>query len=100
VPLVFSPSELTIAAPTTRRSADSSRRDGRRKISADVAVGLRAPIAGNSRARGEGRRRRRDDVRADLRADLVSQLWIMLGATLFVFLLACANVANIVTRGR
>src|SRR5678815_4829282 len=29
-------------------------------------------------------------------ADLVSQLWIMLGATLFVFLLACANVANIV----
>ena len=28
--------------------------------------------------------------------DLVSQLWIMLGATLFVFLLACANVANIV----
>jgi len=37
--------------------------------------------------------------------DLVSQLWIMLGATVFVFLLACANVANIVyaralTRGR
>ncbi len=28
--------------------------------------------------------------------DLVSQLWIMLGATLFVFLLACANVGNIV----
>jgi putative ABC transport system permease protein len=28
--------------------------------------------------------------------DLVSELWIMLGATLFVFLLACANVANIV----
>lgn len=28
--------------------------------------------------------------------DLISELWIMLGATLFVFLLACANVANIV----
>ena len=28
--------------------------------------------------------------------DLISQLWIMLGATVLVFLLACANVANIV----
>lgn len=27
---------------------------------------------------------------------VVSQLWIMLGATAFVFLLACANVANVV----
>ena len=29
-------------------------------------------------------------------SELTSQLWIMLGATLFVFVLACANVANIV----
>lgn len=28
--------------------------------------------------------------------DLIPQLWIMLGATAFVFLLACANVSNIV----
>jgi len=105
VPLVFSAAELTDRGANYTAIGRIRRGVTDAQISADVA----SIFAAFRRQFPDGVEK--DDAITVMKyeqifaGDLVSQLWIMLGATLFVFLLACANVANLVyaralTRGR
>ena len=96
LPLVFSAEDLTDRG--ANYTAIGRRRTGvtNEQVNADIAS-MSAAFQGQFPERVE-----KDEGAVVMTydqifaGDLVSQLWIMLGATLFVFLLACANVANIV----
>ena len=96
VPLVLSPDQLTDRGANSTAIGRLRRGLTNAQITDDVAS-----VFGGFRRQFPDRVEKEDAVvvmtyEQIYAPDLVSQLWIMLGATLFVFLLACANVANIV----